>query len=248
MNTSLFALVLTFAARLGACSAADHEVAWKRLCGTRTENCGCPVALMHIAVEYHGSSDVAVALHAADGNRNIIDHAKAFAVIRKGVVKSASNVNAAVVPQRLPGSNNRPSCHVPECIHKFFAVGYFQFQFLARAQRSTLQFLHPEFGVDEKNVFVLAGWRRDEILLREGSSLQQALPHSAVLTCVKDVLTNRQRRFFRINQPQRKHIHGIVSCLACFGKHLFHGRIVIQTDRRHALGIVSGFTSICILI
>ena len=111
--------------------------------GTGAEDGRRAVALMHIAVDHHGARDVAVALHAADGNRHVVDQAKAFPVIGEGVVKAASDVDAAVIAQRLPGSHNRSAGHLPECIHKLFAVGYFQFQFLARAQRSMLQFLDP---------------------------------------------------------------------------------------------------------
>ncbi len=70
-------------------------------------------------------------------------------------MKAASNVNAAVILQRLPGGDNRSTGHVPEGLYQFFAVGYFQLQFLAHAQRSMLQLVHPQLGVDKQNIVIL---------------------------------------------------------------------------------------------
>jgi hypothetical protein len=134
---------------------------------------------------------MSVALHTADGNRYIVDQAETFSVIGKSMVEAASNVDATVISQRLTGGDNRSPGHVPESLYKFFAVGDFQLQFLARAQGSLLQFVNPEPGVDEKEICFLAGLCRQEIGFGEGSGSQQALPHLAVFGCVEYVLTDR---------------------------------------------------------
>ena len=194
---------------------------------------------MHIAVDHHGPSDEAVTLHAADGNGHIIEHAKPFPVICEGVVEAASNVDAAVISQRLPGGNNRSPGDVPECLHQFFAVRDFQFQFLARAQRSALQLLDPQFGVDQKNVLILAGRRSEKVVLREGSSLQQALPHSPVLTGVEDAPQSATSLF--PNKPAATEAYSWNRVLwARIGKRLFHRRIVMQVDGSHVLRWISG--------
>ena len=120
---------------------------------------------MDIAVDHHGAGDLAVALHAADGNRYVVDQAEAFAVIGEGVVKAASNVHAAAIPQRLLGGSNRSPGHMPERLYQFFAVGHFQLQFLARAQGSMLQFVHPQLGVDQEKIVFLAGRRSEKVAL-----------------------------------------------------------------------------------
>src|SRR5947209_20023845 len=47
------------------------------------------IALMHIAIHRHGALDGAIAQQPADGHRYIVNHAKAFAVVGKGMVKTA---------------------------------------------------------------------------------------------------------------------------------------------------------------
>jgi hypothetical protein len=124
---------------------------------------------------------VAVALHAADGHRHVIDQAKAFTVIREGMVEAASYVNAAVVSQGLFGGHNRASGLVPERIDKPLTVGHFQLKFLARAQGSPLQLLHPEFCVDQQEILFVAQWRWKNVSFGKGSLPQKAIPHSTVL-------------------------------------------------------------------
>ena len=102
---------------------------------------------MHIAINHHGARNVTVALQSPDGNRYVVDQAKALPVIGEGMVESASYMDAAMVAQGQFGGYNRPSGHIPESFHKFFTVRHFQFQFLARAQGSAFQFFYPERGM-----------------------------------------------------------------------------------------------------
>jgi hypothetical protein len=52
---------------------------------------------MNIAIDGHGAADSVIALHAADSDGNIVNHAEAFAVIGEGVVKSAADVEADAI-------------------------------------------------------------------------------------------------------------------------------------------------------
>jgi tRNA-binding EMAP/Myf-like protein len=87
-----------------------------------------------------------VALHTANGDGNVINQAKTFSMISEGMMKSASNMDATVVTERLFGSNDGTPGHVPESVNKFFAIRYFEFQFLPCAQSSAIQFVYPEQG------------------------------------------------------------------------------------------------------
>src|ERR1700751_6189739 len=92
----------------------------------RSKNSGGTVALVHIAVESHRGTNLLVTLHAANRDGDIIDHAKAFAVIGKGVVKSATNRNGNAIVERGLGSEYRTACCQPESVHQLRGEGNFQ--------------------------------------------------------------------------------------------------------------------------
>jgi len=48
---------------------------------------------MHVAINRHRPGNLAVTLHAADGNGHIVDHAEAFAVIGERVMKSSADAD-----------------------------------------------------------------------------------------------------------------------------------------------------------
>ena len=62
---------------------------------------------MHIAIHRHGRANLAIALHASNGNRNIVNHAEAFTVVRKRVMKSSANIHRHAVLQRILRGKNR---------------------------------------------------------------------------------------------------------------------------------------------
>src|SRR5205823_2347551 len=65
------------------------------------KNCRCPVSLMDIAVHRHRRSNVAVALHAPNRHRHIMNHAEAFAMVGKGVMKPSADVEREAVLKRM---------------------------------------------------------------------------------------------------------------------------------------------------
>src|SRR5205085_6589556 len=68
------------------------------------------VAVVHVAINGHGAGDLAVLLHAPDGDRDVVDHAEAFAVVRMGVMESAADIEGDAVAQRALCSQNGASC------------------------------------------------------------------------------------------------------------------------------------------
>src|SRR5450755_5124302 len=55
-----------------------------------SENAGGAVAVMYVAIDYHGALDEAVALHAADGYGDVVDGAETLAVSREGMIDRKS--------------------------------------------------------------------------------------------------------------------------------------------------------------
>src|ERR1700757_3809865 len=68
------------------------QIRWHPVTGkcAATEDHSSAIPLMNIAVHGHRGANFPVALHAAYGDSDVVDHAEAFAVIRKGVMKTAS--------------------------------------------------------------------------------------------------------------------------------------------------------------
>src|SRR5258708_25926209 len=55
---------------------------------------GSAVAVMDVAVHRHGASDLAVFVQLLDGHGNVMNHAEAFAMAGKCMMKASANVHA----------------------------------------------------------------------------------------------------------------------------------------------------------
>src|SRR5256885_16108715 len=82
------------AAHEGLSAEYGWPARWQRFTrSARTrKNRSRAVAVVDVTIDSHCSSDFAIALHTANGDRNVVNHAKAFAVIRKGMMKSAADI------------------------------------------------------------------------------------------------------------------------------------------------------------
>src|SRR5579863_5257948 len=58
------------------------------------KNCRSAVALMHVAIDGHCGTNLVVPLHPPDGDCHIVNYAEAFAVVREGMMKAATNADA----------------------------------------------------------------------------------------------------------------------------------------------------------
>ena len=65
--------------------------------------------MVHVAVNRHCGAYLFIALHAAYGNSYIVDHAKAFAMICKGMMEAPADTESHAILQRMIGSQNRPA-------------------------------------------------------------------------------------------------------------------------------------------
>jgi len=71
-------------------------------------------SLMDVAIYCHRFANLLIALHATDGNRNIVDHAEAFAVIGKRVMESSSDADGHAVDEGMIGGQHRSASGEPE--------------------------------------------------------------------------------------------------------------------------------------
>src|SRR5215469_7048109 len=62
---------------------------------------------MHIAIDGHGALDELALLQPADGDREVVQHTEALAVIGKGMVKAATDVHAGSIAQSKLGGEDR---------------------------------------------------------------------------------------------------------------------------------------------
>lgn len=115
---------------------------------------GCPIALMHIAIERHGRADLFITLHAPDCNRNVVDHAKALAVVREGVMETAADADGDAIVERVVGGQHGTTSGHPKSAHELGGIWNLHFQLFTRAQRAGLEFLHVLRCVHQQNVFV----------------------------------------------------------------------------------------------
>src|SRR6202044_817416 len=99
------------------------------------KNCGGAVALMDIAIDSHRRANLAVPLHTSNGDGHIMDHAEAFAVVGKRVMKSSANIDGHSVAQCILCGKNRSTRSQPESRDEFSGKRDFEFHLLPRAQR-----------------------------------------------------------------------------------------------------------------
>jgi hypothetical protein len=108
---------------------------------------------------------------APHGYGDIVDGAESFAVIRKGMVKTAAHVVADAVLERQPRRQHGAAGRQPEAFHQVARVGNLQLQNLLVAERAVREFFDPGAIVRQQQVFVGGRLRSDEVLFhRETAS------------------------------------------------------------------------------
>ena len=57
------------------------------------EDCCCPVPVVYVEVDDNGAANQLLPVKHADGNRDVVDETKAFAVVGKSVMKPAAEMD-----------------------------------------------------------------------------------------------------------------------------------------------------------
>src|SRR5581483_2239909 len=191
------------------CSLAEHlrPRGGQRIRGNSHagEDRGCSVTLMDVTIYGHGSCDLIVALHATDRDRYVVDHAEALAVIRKGMMEAASDVERDLIVQRVIGGKNRATGSQPESAYQFRRVGNLHLEFFARRQRSGLQFVYVLRRVHEQDVMVRRGLRGNKILWLGDPAFKQTIMYAAVFFGREHVRPDGEIIVVAVDELERKH-------------------------------------------
>src|SRR5947209_2415977 len=119
----------------------DSAGTWQGLSGTRLrrKDSRSSVAVMDIAIHGHCALQPAFLVHPPDGHRHIMDHAEAFSMIGKSVVKTSGNVHAQSPAQGQISGQNGTSGGEPEGLDQFRRVRNLHLHFFQRRERAGLQ-------------------------------------------------------------------------------------------------------------
>ena len=169
---------------------------------------GRAVAVVNVAVDCHGGANLVVALHAADGDRNVVNHAEALAMVRESVVEAAANIDSDAVFESMVRRQNRSARRQPERLHQLRRVGDLHLHFFARGERACLQLLHVLRLVDQQNVLIGSRLRGEEIRRFGDSGFKQAVMNPPILFRRKDVLADREIVFGAVDELKGEHGRG----------------------------------------
>src|SRR2546430_3718163 len=87
----------------------DLTVTGVQTCALPIFDCSRAIAMVNVAIDSHGSADFVIALHAAYGDRHVVDHAEALTMVREGVMKSAADVEGDSILQRILSRQDGPA-------------------------------------------------------------------------------------------------------------------------------------------
>ena len=142
---------------------------------------------------------------AANGDREIVNHAEALAVLREGVMKSAADIDADTVAERALGRQDRAARVQQEGIHDLRRVRNLHLQLFPRAESAFHQLVDVMRRMHQGDVRLAGGLRRDEVALVRGPLLQQAFANPEKLVGAKNVFPDRQIVLLAIDQFEGQH-------------------------------------------
>ncbi len=160
---------------------------------------------MNVAIDSHGGANLVVALHATDGNGNIVNHAESLAMVRKRMVEAAANVNGDAIGQGLARGQNRSASRQPERLYEFGGKRNFELHLFLRAERAGLQLANILRDVDQQDVLIRSWLRREEVFGTGDSGFEQAVVDSAIFFGREDVCPDGKVIIVAVNEFEGKH-------------------------------------------
>jgi len=160
---------------------------------------------MHVAVERHRGTNLGLVLHRPNRHSHIVDHAEAFAVVGKRVVKSAANADAHAVGEALPRRQDRSPGRQPERFRQVARVRNLHLHFFARAERAGLQLLHVLGSVHQPDFLIGRGLGFKEVFGLGDSLRDQPVAHPPVFFGGEDVVPDGKIVGVAVDQLERKH-------------------------------------------
>jgi len=161
--------------------------------------------VVNIAIDCHRRTNLVVALQPPNGDGHVVNHAEAFAMIRKSVMKAAANADGNPVSQGLPRRQDRSPGRQPKRVDKLPRVRDFHFHLLARAECAGLQLVHVLRFVNQQNVLI-SGWFGFQKILRVRNAFsQQPVADAAIFLGGEDVLANGEVIRVTVDQLEGEH-------------------------------------------
>ena len=134
--------------------------------GIVSEDGGGAVAMVDVGVYDHGGLDGAVVLEAANGDGDVVDDAKAFAVIGKCVMEAAAEVDGdsgwAGGEGAVSGFDGAAGGE-PDGVDEFFGVRDFHAEDFVGSERAGFEFVNVGGSVDAEDVVVGSRLGRDDV-------------------------------------------------------------------------------------
>src|SRR6266513_2189182 len=161
--------------------------------------------MVNVAIDSHGSADFVIALHAAYGDRHVVDHAEALTMVGEGVMKSAADVEGDSILQRILSRQDGPARRYPEGLHQFRRVGNLHLHFFKRRERAVFQLVHILRLVYQQDVFVRGGLGSEEICGFRDFRFQEPPMHKPVLFSRKDVRANGEVVIVTVHESEGEH-------------------------------------------
>ncbi len=160
---------------------------------------------MDVAIHDHRAADPFLALHDADGDGDVVDHAEAFAMVGKGMVESAAEAEADAVLQRAASGQDGAAGVEPESVHQFVGEGDLHRQLFARGQGTGAELVDVVVAVGEKHFVVFRRLWSNEVSSGGDPLIQHAAGDEAVFFGREHMLPDRQIVSVAVDELERKH-------------------------------------------
>src|SRR5437868_2776874 len=177
---------------------------WLRFRSLGRKDRGGPVTMMHVAINRHGPPDATELLHFADGDSDVMNHAKALAVIRISVVESAADVEADSIGECALRSQDGSARGKPEGPDQLRRIWQFHLHLFMRAQSSMRQALDVSAAVYQANIIVRGRSRLDKVSIVSFAGFDQPVVNHPVLLGWEDMCAYRQVVVLAVNKAERQ--------------------------------------------
>ena len=134
----------------------------------------------------------AIGLHPADGHGHVVNHAEAFAMPRKGMMKSAADIHPKPIPHRMLRRQNRTAGRQPEPFDGLLRARDFQPHPFGRAQRVVLELIDIFRRVHAQDVFIAGRFGSDDVGRIGNAFGDQPVADQAELLGGKNVRASRR--------------------------------------------------------
>ena len=160
---------------------------------------------MHVAINRHRPANLAVTLHASDGDGHVVNHAEALAVIGERVMESSANADCHTVAESIIGGQNGAARGQPEGLYQGGRKGDFEFHLLAWSERAGLQFLDILRSVDEQDILIGCRMRSDKIGRLGNSGPEQPVMNALVFFRGKNMGADGQVIVVAVDKLEGQH-------------------------------------------